>query len=79
MYLFGIKFKIFTDFSQAFNFTIKKRDLQPKVARWALTLEEFNCTTIHHRRRGSCMRHVDALSRYPAVMTVDSGLLEQVR
>lgn len=76
VYLFGIKFKIFTD-CEAFNLTMKKRDILPKVTRWALYIKEFTCT-IHHRR-GSSMRHVDALSRYPVVLTVDCTILEKLR
>lgn len=40
VYLLGISFKIITDCS-AFQKTLAKKDLTPRVARWALLLEEY--------------------------------------
>lgn len=40
-----------------------KRDLIPRIARWWLLLQEFNCTIEY--RPGVKMSHVDALSRNP--------------
>lgn len=76
VYLLGIKFKIFTD-CKAFELTMKKQDLYAKIARWALMLEEYNYT-IHHRK-GTMMRHVDALSRYPSVLIIDSGVMGSIK
>lgn len=70
VYLLGKKFKLVTDCS-AFEKTLKKRDLTPKVARWVMFLEEFEYT-VEHRPRDR-MKHVDALSRHP-VMVVESSL-----
>ncbi|KAG5327836.1 TF211 protein, partial [Pseudoatta argentina] len=60
VYLLGIPFKIVTD-CNAFVLTMSKKDLCVRVARWALLLQEFDCTIEH--RSGKAMRHVDALSR----------------
>ncbi|GFT40407.1 transposon Tf2-9 polyprotein [Trichonephila clavipes] len=65
-YLVGNKFIIVTDCS-AFQKTMSKKQLTPKIARWALFLEDFNYKIIH--RPGKQMGHVDCLSRYP-VMTI---------
>ncbi|GFV06658.1 transposon Tf2-8 polyprotein [Trichonephila clavipes] len=65
-YLIGNKFKIVTDCS-AFQKTMSKKQLTPKIARWALFLEDFNYEIIHHP--GKQMEHVDCLSRHP-VMTI---------
>ena len=67
IYVFGIPFKIVTD-CKAFKMTMDKKDLCPKIARWAFLLSEFNYTIEH--RKGSSMRHVDALSRHPICMIV---------
>ncbi|GFX19936.1 transposon Tf2-8 polyprotein [Trichonephila clavipes] len=63
-YLVGNKFKIVTDCS-AFQKTMSKKQLNPKIARWALFLEDFNYEII--RRPGKQMGHVDCLSRYPVM------------
>lgn len=62
VYLLGIRFKIVTDCS-ALTMTLKKKDLPPRVARWALILEEYDYMIEH--RPGTRMKHADALSRYP--------------
>lgn len=62
VYLLGKPFKIVTD-CKAFVQTMSKRDITPRIARWALKLEEFEYTVEH--RKGNQMSHVDALSRYP--------------
>lgn len=62
VYLLGIHFKIVTDCS-ALTMTLQKKDLPPRVARWALLLEEYDYKIEH--RPGTRMRHADALSRYP--------------
>ncbi|KAG5319045.1 POL3 protein, partial [Pseudoatta argentina] len=68
VYLLGIPFKIVTD-CNAFVLTMSKKDLCVRVARWALLLQEFDCTIEH--RSGKAMRHVDALSRnLPEIMYI---------
>lgn len=62
VYLLGIPFRIITD-CQAFAMTMRKRDLSPRIARWALQLQEFQYEVCH--RPGKSMQHVDALSRHP--------------
>ncbi|GFW38431.1 transposable element Tcb2 transposase [Trichonephila clavipes] len=64
------RFKIVTDCS-AFQKTMQKKELINCIARWALQLEEFNYEIEH--RAGSRMKHVDALSRYPVMMTARGG------
>lgn len=76
VYLLGLKFVIYTD-CQAFQMTMKKKDLVTRVARWALFLEEFDCSVKH--RAGSAMRHVDALSRFPVVMVLEDCVLRKVK
>ncbi|XP_076660118.1 uncharacterized protein LOC143363405 [Halictus rubicundus] len=68
IYLFGIRFKIVTD-CEAFKKTLTKKDLSPKVARWALTLEEFDYEVEH--RSGTRLKHADALSRHPALVVTN--------
>lgn len=62
VYLLGIPFRIITD-CKAFVQTVSKKDACPKVAHWALQLEEFDYSVEH--RSGTLMRHADALSRNP--------------
>lgn len=62
VYLLGIRFKIVTDCS-ALTMTLQKKDLPPRVARWALMLEEYDYVIEH--RPGIRMKHADALSRNP--------------
>ncbi|KAG6439129.1 hypothetical protein O3G_MSEX000509, partial [Manduca sexta] len=62
VYLIGISFKIFTD-CNALRSTLIKRDLIPRIARWWVQLQEFDCTIEY--RPGPRMAHVDALSRNP--------------
>lgn len=69
VYLLGIKFKIVTD-CNALRATMTKRDLIPRVARWWIQLQEYNCEIEY--RPSSRMAHVDALSRNP-VTELDSS------
>lgn len=62
VYLLGQNFKIITDCS-ALRSTFTKRDIIPRIARWYLLLQEFQCTIEY--RPGNKMGHVDALSRNP--------------
>ncbi|CAK1592439.1 unnamed protein product [Parnassius mnemosyne] len=65
VYLLGIRFKIVTDCS-ALTKTLQKKDLPPRVARWALLLEEYNYEIEH--RSGSRLKHADTLSRNPVCL-----------
>jgi len=42
-------------------YAINKASLNPRIAHWTLTLQNYNFKVIH--RPGEKMRHVDALSR----------------
>ena len=75
-YLYGIHFKIMTD-CQAFEQTLKKKDLSAKVARWVIFLDQFDYEVEH--RVGSKMRHTDALSRNPYVAVITNKLYEQIK
>lgn len=70
VYLLNKRFKIIT--CKAFSQTMEKKELSPKIAKWALALQEFDYELEH--RSGTCMQHVDALSRYPVstVFTVSA-------
>lgn len=59
-YVFGIHFTVVTD-CNSLRATLSKKDVNSKIARWALFLEEFDYDIIH--RPCSKMQHVDALSR----------------
>lgn len=72
IYLHGIKFIIITD-CNAFKLTMSKRDLNPRIARWALFLQNYDYEIIH--RKGDQMCHVDALSR--SILIVEPTSLEQ--
>lgn len=72
--LLGKEFKIVTDCS-ALRSTFSKRDLIPRIARWWLQLQEFDCSIEY--RAGSRMAHVDALSRNP-VPDVDDTILDRI-
>lgn len=76
VYLLGVNFTIVTDCA-AFQKTMHKKDLTPKVARWALMLEEFQYTIVH--RSGSRLLHVDALSRHPVLYAASDGLIARIK
>ncbi|GFU24767.1 transposon Tf2-9 polyprotein [Trichonephila clavipes] len=60
VYILGMPFKIITD-CNAFTKTMSKKDLNTRIARWALNLPDYDYTILP--RSGSQMAHVDALSR----------------
>ena len=60
IYLIGVQFRVVTDCS-SLRYTLLKRDLVPRIARWWLTIQEFDFTIEY--RPGTKMAHVDALSR----------------
>lgn len=74
VYLLGQNFKIVTDCS-ALRSTFSKRDMIPRIARWWLLLQEFQCTVEY--RAGTKMAHVDALSRNPGNLIGDTDEFEQ--
>jgi len=60
LYLYSLNFTIVTDCS-ALVYAINKANLNPRIARWTLTLQNYTFRVIH--RAGDRMKHVDALSR----------------
>lgn len=62
VYLLGLSFKIITD-CHSLRTTLTKKDLVPRIARWWIQLQEFDCE--FEFRPGQRMSHVDALSRGP--------------
>lgn len=73
VYLQGIKFKIVTD-CNALAQTLAKKNVNTRIARWALELENYDFTIEH--RKGLSMGHVDALSRTIPVFTVTSDEID---
>jgi len=65
IYLQGLKFKIMTDCS-AVTMTLKKKDVNRRIERWAIALLDYDYELEY--RAGTRMRHVDALSRFIAVV-----------
>ncbi|GBM12253.1 hypothetical protein AVEN_118476-1 [Araneus ventricosus] len=74
-YVLGMIFKIVAD-CVAFKQTMSKKDISSKIARQALMLEEYDYVIEH--RQGTCMRHVDALSRNPVYMIIQDSLTLQI-
>jgi len=75
VYLLGLTFKIVTD-CEAVQKTLYRKEVSPKVARWALAIKEFSYSVEH--RPGKSLKHVDALSRFPT-MLVEDRLLVMIR
>jgi len=73
IYLQGIPFKIVTD-CNTLVMTLHKKDINPRIARWALELQNYDCSTEH--RPGKRMQHVDALSRVNSILVVESNTFE---
>ncbi|KAL0882020.1 hypothetical protein ABMA27_001769 [Loxostege sticticalis] len=67
VYLLGVPFKIYTD-CNALRTAMTKRDLVPRIARWWVQLQEFDCSFEY--RSGVRMAHVDALSRNPVAPAI---------
>ncbi|GFW69238.1 transposon Tf2-9 polyprotein [Trichonephila clavipes] len=70
VYILGMPFKIITD-CNAFTKTMSKKDLNTRIARWALNLQDYDYTILH--RSGSQMAHVDALSRIQVLTNQCTG------
>lgn len=64
VYLIGREFAVVTDYN-ALKASSSKKHLLPRIARWWLQLQEFTFEVQY--RPGNRMRHVDALSRNPAL------------
>jgi len=60
LYLYGLNFTIVTD-CNALVYAVNKANLNPRIARWTLTLQNYSFKITH--RPGKKMSHVDALSR----------------
>lgn len=70
VYLEGIHFKIISD-CNSLAMTLEKKQVNPRIARWALELENYNYIIQH--RAGSSMTHVDALSRCRQIAIADAN------
>lgn len=73
VYLQGIKFKILTD-CNSLTLTLNKKDINPRIARWALDLQSYDYVIEH--REGTRMKHVDALSRSCSVLVIEDNSFE---
>lgn len=73
VYLHGIKFKIVTD-CQSLKLTLDKKDINPRIARWVLELQEFDYVMEH--RGGTKMSHVDCLNRCYSIFVIEDNTLE---
>lgn len=60
IYLYGLQFTVVTD-CNALVFAVNKANLNPRIARWTLALQNYSFKVAH--RPGKRMAHVDALSR----------------
>jgi len=74
IYLAGQKFKIITD-CDSFRLTLNKKDINPRISRWALFLQNYNYEIVH--RPGKRMVHVDALSRCHSVLILEGSTFER--
>jgi hypothetical protein len=72
IYLYGQKFKIITD-CNALRYTLMKKDLLPRIARWWLLIQQFTFNVEY--RPGCKMSHVDALSRNPVDIPQEDDML----
>lgn len=74
IYLQNLKFKIVTD-CNSLRLTLEKRDIVPRIMRWAMFLENYNYDVEH--RGNDRMRHVDALSRANHILILEDNTFEQ--
>lgn len=73
VYVHGIKFTIVTD-CNSLKQTLAKQELNHRIARWALELQNYDYDIVHRESRR--MQHVDALSRN-LIMVLEEGSFEQ--
>lgn len=69
----GIQFTIVTD-CNSLTLTLNKKELNPRIARWALELQNYEYKLEH--RAGSRMKHVDALSRCNSILIISDNTFE---
>lgn len=74
VYLAGKKFKLITD-CDSFRLTLARKDINPRIARWALFLQNYDFEIVH--RPASRMNHVDALSRAHNILVLEANTFEQ--
>lgn len=74
IYLAGLPFTIITDCDR-FRLTLAKRDINPRISRWAMYLQSLEDYKIIHKS-GNKMHHVDALSRVEHIMIIDCNSIE---
>lgn len=67
IYLYGMKFTIITD-CNALVYAINKANLNPRIARWTLLLQNYDFKVEHRPEKR--MAHVDALSRQVCYLEV---------
>lgn len=60
VYVYELTFTIVTD-CNALVYAVNKANLNPRIARWILTLQNYSSKVVH--RPGKRMVHVDALNR----------------
>lgn len=75
VYLAGISFKVMTD-CDSFRLTLDKREINPRISRWALFLQNYDFKIFHRPNKN--MQHVDAFSRCHAILILESNTFEQV-
>lgn len=73
IYLQGIRFTIVTD-CNSLTLTLNKKELNPRIARWALELQNYEYKLEH--RSGTRMKHVDALSRCNSILIISDNTFE---
>lgn len=76
VYLTGMRFKIVTD-CRSLTQTLNKKNLNPRISRWALELQDFDYVLEH--RDSKRMGHVDALSRCHNILVVEPETFEHAR
>lgn len=70
VYLIGVSFKVVTD-CNSLRATFLKKDLIPRVARWWITMQEFDFSIEY--RPGKTMSYIDALSRNPPLINTENS------
>ena len=60
----------------SFRLTLNKKDINPRISRWALFLQNYDFEIFHRSNKN--MQHVDAFSRCHAILILESNTFEQV-